>query len=474
VAANSAPAASAVPAVRIERLCKTYRVYARPLDRLREAITRRPRHRAHQALQDVSVDVAAGEGFGIVGENGAGKSTLLKIVAGVTAATSGRAIVSGTAASILELGGGFHPQLTGRQNIVLSAALLGLSEREVRARTPEIIDFAELAGVIDEPVRCYSTGMSMRLAFAIAIQVQPAVLIVDEALSVGDGYFQRKCMQRIQSFLHGGGTLLFSSHAMYFISEFCTRALWLRDGRVAAIGAADAVIREYEAFLLAKAASAAGTTAGMHAGRAAHASASAAAAGAAGAGWTSAAAEAAGAADAEAIPDGDGPARLLAVGHGGTRVRHAESWWLDIEWTSEDAALGFHLAVGIDRIDGVQAFACSTRHDRLAPFSGQHRYRTRLTVPALPLLKGQFTAYVFLLDEEAHHVYDRRVLPGVLDVVAPEFMAGMFSVPHAWEQQPLRQQQPQRQPQLHQHQHQHQQRHQQQNEGQNKSLSPQE
>src|SRR5262249_8854750 len=156
-------------------------------------------------------DVPRGEGFGIIGENGAGKSTLLKILAGITAATTGRATVHGAAASILELGFGFHPELTGRQNIVLSAALLGLSERDVLRCTPEIIAFAELGDAIDEPLRGYSTGMAMRLAFAVAVQVQPDVLIVDEALSVGDGYFQRKCMQRIQQFLRGGGTLLLSS-----------------------------------------------------------------------------------------------------------------------------------------------------------------------------------------------------------------------------------------------------------------------
>jgi lipopolysaccharide transport system ATP-binding protein len=391
---------------------KIYRVYARPIDRLREAVTRRPRHRAHRALDDVSFEVARGEAFGIIGENGAGKSTLLKILAGVTVASAGCATVHGTAASILELGGGFHPELTGRQNIVLSAALLGLSERDLRALIPDIIGFAELGEAIDEPVRCYSTGMAMRLAFGIAIQVQPDVLIVDEALSVGDGYFQRKCMQRIQAFLRSGGTLLLTSHAMYYVSEFCTRALWLRDGRVAALGPAASVIHDYEAFLTAKSAAAAPAPETLSART---------------------------------------PARIARVTQGGGSgrrepreprephddggaFRDGDSWWLEMTCESEAPSIGLHLAVGIDRSDGVQAFACSTRDDGRAPLTGRTRYIVRLTVPSLPLVKGQFTAYVFLMDAGGLQVFDRRILPGILEVIAPAYRAGLVSVAHGWDE----------------------------------------
>jgi lipopolysaccharide transport system ATP-binding protein len=395
--------------VTLDGVSKIYRVYARPIDRLWEAVTRRPHHRAHRALDDVSFEVARGEGFGIIGENGAGKSTLLKILAGVTIASAGRATVHGTAASILELGGGFHPELTGRQNIVLSAALLGLSERDVRARTPEIIDFSELGGAIDDPVRTYSTGMAMRLAFGIAIQVQPDVLIVDEALSVGDGYFQRKCMRRIQAFLHAGGTLLLTSHAMYYVSAFCARALWLRDGRVAALGPAASVIHDYEAFLTAKSASAPEGPAP----------------------------------ETEARLAGV-PVRITRVTQGGVPAererepgedgafREGDPWWLEIACESADASLGLHVAVGIDRNDGVQAFACSTRDDGRAPLTGRTRYIVSLTVPSLPLVKGQFTAYVFLMDADGLQVFDRQILPGILEVIAPAYRAGLVSVAHHW------------------------------------------
>ena len=224
-------------AVVADHLSKRYRVYASPWDRLREAATRRPRHREFHALAGVSFLLEHGEGLAVIGENGAGKSTLLKILAGITAPTSGSLAVHGKVASILELGSGFHPEFTGRQNVVLNAAMLGLSEAEVRDKMPAIVAFSELGEFIDQPVKCYSTGMAMRLAFSIAIQVEPDVLIIDEALSVGDGYFQKKCMDRLQRFVGAGGTLLFCSHAMYYVSAFCRRALWLRRGRVGGAGA---------------------------------------------------------------------------------------------------------------------------------------------------------------------------------------------------------------------------------------------
>jgi len=239
-------------AVQVEHLTKIYRVYASPWDRLLEALLRRPRHREFRALCDVGFTLPGGEGLAILGENGAGKSTLLKILAGISGPSSGRLRVRGKVASILELGSGFHPEFTGRQNIVLNAAMLGLSERELQQKLPAIIAWSELGDFIDQPVKVYSTGMAMRLGFSIATQVEPDVLIIDEALSVGDGYFQKKCMDRLLQFVGSGGTLLFCSHAMYYASAFCQRALWLRHGRAEALGPVADVVREYENFLLAK------------------------------------------------------------------------------------------------------------------------------------------------------------------------------------------------------------------------------
>ncbi len=234
------------PAVQVEQLTKIYRVYASPWDRLREALLRRPRHREFRALADLSFSLPKGEGLAIIGENGAGKSTLLKLLAGIGVPTSGVLRVRGKVASILELGSGFHPEFTGRQNIVLNAAMLGLTERELQQKLPSIVAWSELGEFIDQPVKVYSTGMAMRLGFSIAIQVEPDVLIIDEALSVGDGYFQKKCMDRLLQFVGAGGTLLFCSHAMYYVSAFCQRALWLRQGRAEALGPVAEVVRDYD------------------------------------------------------------------------------------------------------------------------------------------------------------------------------------------------------------------------------------
>ena len=224
------------PALAFQDLSKVYRVYPRPADRLIEAITGRPRHEPVYALRSVSGRLERGEVMGLIGENGSGKSTLLKILAGTTPPTTGEFTVPGRIASILELGASFHPEVTGRQNAVLQAALTGLSRSEIDAALPEIEAFAELGEFFERPVKTYSSGMSMRLAFAVATAVLPDVVILDEALAVGDARFQKKCIDRIFDLKSSGRTIFFCSHALYYISTFCDHALWLRDGLVAAEG----------------------------------------------------------------------------------------------------------------------------------------------------------------------------------------------------------------------------------------------
>jgi homopolymeric O-antigen transport system ATP-binding protein len=385
-------------AVDIDNVGKVYRVYATPLDRAWELVSGRPRHREFQALAGVSFALQAGEALGIVGENGAGKSTLLKILAGIVAPSSGRVTVRGKVASILELGSGFHPDLTGRQNIVLNAALLGLSEREVRERTPAIVDFSELGEFIDQPVKCYSTGMVVRLGFAIATQVDPDVLIIDEALSVGDGYFQKRCMDRLLELIAAGKTLLFCSHAMYYVSAFCGRALWLRHGRAEALGPTAEVVREYETFLLAK-------------GAAREAVAPAPAAPAAAArltGWR--------------CQGADGPATL----------RLGDPLVCEIEWESTDPGLEFQIGVGVNRVDGIEVCSFSSQLDGLPPATGARHYRLRLEIPELPLVKGEFMVYLFLLDREALHVYDQRLIRPAFRLEGPVYRFGLVDVPHRW------------------------------------------
>jgi ABC-type polysaccharide/polyol phosphate transport system ATPase subunit len=384
-----------------EGLTKIYKVYATPWDRLGELITRRRRHREFRALEGVSFSLPRGEGMAVVGENGAGKSTLLKILAGITAPTSGAFQVRGKVASILELGSGFHPEFTGRQNIVLNAAMLGLSQDEARRRTPDIIEFSELGEFIDQPVKTYSTGMAMRLGFSIATQVDPEVLIIDEALSVGDGYFQKKCMDRLRVYVDSGGTLLFCSHAMYYVSAFCRRALWLRHGRAEALGPVDEVVREYENFLVAKSARAA---------ESAVPSPSA----------------------ARALPARIVAARLVEPRRDSLYAQ-GDPWELEVEWETADPRLAFHLGVGINRADNIEVCSFATHLDGLPAVSGELRYTGRLSIPSLPLVKGKFSLYIFLMDEEGLHIYDQRVIPDAFTVHSPSYVFGLVRVDHAWD-----------------------------------------
>ena len=395
-------------AVSARRLTKTYRLFESPWQRLWEAVGGAPRHRPHHALEDVSFDLAPGEAFGIVGENGAGKSTLLKIVAGVLEPTSGEAYVSGKVTSILELGSGFHPEFSGRQNLMLNAAALGLDRREALAKLESIVDWSELGKAIDQPLKSYSTGMAMRLAFSIATQVDPDVLVVDEALSVGDGYFQKKSMDRMNELVRGGTTLIFCSHAMYYVQAFCERALWLRNGRVERLGAARDVIADYERYLLEKSAPPRE-----------------------GASTSEATAE-----GAEPAAHAPGPARLTAVTILTERrdepCRAGDRFGLLIEWECDDPALAFHLGIGVNRSEGTEVFACATLGCPGFPVSGARRHRVAFDVPHLPLVKGDFDVYVHLADENGLHIYDRdRLSPG-FSVRSDDYNFGLVQVEHSF------------------------------------------
>jgi lipopolysaccharide transport system ATP-binding protein len=203
------------------------------------------------ALRDISFKVPHGEAFGVIGRNGAGKSTLLQILAGTLSPTSGRCHVTGRVTALLELGSGFNPEFTGRENIYLAGAILGITRAEMTAKFEDIIRFADIGPFIEQPVKTYSTGMMMRVAFAVAISVEPDVLIIDEALSVGDILFQQKCSQRLHELLTAGVTLLVVTHDLSFVLNMCHRAMWLDQGRIRFLGEAGACVREYVAAMAA-------------------------------------------------------------------------------------------------------------------------------------------------------------------------------------------------------------------------------
>ena len=197
------------------------------------------------ALDDVSFTIEKGETVGIIGSNGAGKSTILKLLAHITYPTSGKIAVLGSVASLIELGAGFHPELTGRENIYLYGAIMGMRRAEVRARFDEIVDFSELHRFIDAPVKRYSSGMYVRLGFSVAAHINPEVILVDEVLAVGDAAFRRKCLQRVDELRRGGTTIVLVSHDTVVVEELCNRVFFMQDGRIRAQGAPRTVIEDY-------------------------------------------------------------------------------------------------------------------------------------------------------------------------------------------------------------------------------------
>lgn len=248
-------------AVQVESLGKCFNIYERPQDRLRQygatwmqkilpkGAESRRYYREFWALRDVSFELKPGESIGILGMNGAGKSTLLQLVAGILKPTTGSVVTTGRLAGLFELGSGFNPEFTGRENVFLNAAMLGLSREEAEACFQDIQEFAGIGDFIDRPVKTYSSGMMVRLAFAVQVQVNPDVLIVDEALAVGDALFQKRCYSRIERFLGDGGSLLFVSHDQESVRTLTNRAILLKEGTVAYAGSSSEVVLEYRRLL---------------------------------------------------------------------------------------------------------------------------------------------------------------------------------------------------------------------------------
>lgn len=237
-------------AIRFQNVSKQFTLHRERPRSFQELFLSRRQHRRHKpeqfwVLSDLTFDVARNETLGIIGSNGAGKSTILKLIAGIIVPTSGKINVSGRVSSLLELGAGFHPDMTGRENVFLYGSLLGLNRATMRQRFDEIVAFSELDEFIDLPVKTYSSGMYLRLAFAVAIHVDPEVLLIDEILAVGDEAFQAKCLERITAMQSQGVTILFISHDLRSVSKLCTRAIWLEGGRSQVDGSVELVVRRY-------------------------------------------------------------------------------------------------------------------------------------------------------------------------------------------------------------------------------------
>jgi lipopolysaccharide transport system ATP-binding protein len=238
-------------AIAVRNISKCYEIYAQPHHRLFQTLLRGKKqfYREFWALRDVSFDLKKGECIGIIGRNGSGKSTLLQVIAGTLRPTAGSVDIKGRVAALLELGSGFNPEFTGRENIYMNGTVLGLSSREINERFADIEEFADIGEFIDQPVKTYSSGMLVRLAFAVQTQVEPDILIVDEALAVGDAAFQMKCMARMNSLMERGVTILFVSHSVQMVRSFCSRAVWLDKGVVREIGQTPEVTSLYMEYL---------------------------------------------------------------------------------------------------------------------------------------------------------------------------------------------------------------------------------
>ncbi len=237
------------PAIILEHASVRYRSSEEPYWSFKEfairALQNRLKLKDFWALDDITFSVEKGETFGIIGRNGAGKSTLLKLISRVLSPTKGKVITSGMVAPLLELGAGFHAELTGRENTFLNATLLGHPMREIKEHLPEILDFAQIDGYVDSPIRTYSSGMIARLGFAVATSWKPDILILDEILAVGDEEFRKKCYDRMRKFREGGTTILLVSHDLTTIEKMCSRAAWLDQGRTKALGDVNNVIQAY-------------------------------------------------------------------------------------------------------------------------------------------------------------------------------------------------------------------------------------
>jgi ABC-type polysaccharide/polyol phosphate transport system ATPase subunit len=241
------------PVIRLENVTQRFRVIHERPDTVRELFSKIFRHRSSyhdfEAVKNVSFDVPHGQAVGIIGRNGSGKSTLLKIIAGVYRPSKGTVTVNGSLAPLIELGAGFHHELTGRENILLNGLLMGYSKRDMMERQQAIIEFADVGEFIDAPVKQYSSGMYMRLAFAVAIEVDPQILVLDEILAVGDMGFQQKCFERIRRFRESGKTILLVTHSMAVVEEHCDRAILIDHGNIIVDGRADEAIAMYKTLL---------------------------------------------------------------------------------------------------------------------------------------------------------------------------------------------------------------------------------
>jgi lipopolysaccharide transport system ATP-binding protein len=446
----SVPAAPRPPVIRVDAVSKRFR-RTLPGDRLRTLKSalvggRRtrdlPREETIPALEEVSFEVARGESFGLVGGNGSGKSTLLKLVAGMLRPTTGGLAVDGRVAALIELGAGFHPEISGRENVYINGAVLGLSRREIDRRYRDIVEFSGLADFMEEPVKNYSSGMYVRLGFAVAIHTDPDVLLVDEVLAVGDEAFAHRCIRRIEEFLAAGRTLLLVSHSLDLVAELCDRVLWLDRGHQRLLGEPRRVIDAYrqavaeqegaEHLAAARARQQRDAAAGRPGGDAGP--------GADTGGTGATAAFAANAADesGEALRWGSGQAQITAVrllGPDGAErylLQSGESAVFEINARAARPLADFVFGIAVNTPRGFECWGTNTDIEGFVPGELNGEVVVRVSCPALRLAPGEYTLDVAVHARDgAPYDYHRRALG--FTVTAATGGVGVYLPEHRWE-----------------------------------------
>jgi ABC-2 type transport system ATP-binding protein len=392
-------------AIHIDSLWKRYRLYHEYHQTLKGTIVRgrgrRAKYEEFWALKDVSFDVAHGETFAIIGENGSGKSTLLKCLARILAPDRGQLVARGRVSALLELGTGFHPELTGRENVYLNASLLGLTKKEVKERFGAIVDFSGIERFLDTPVKYYSSGMYIRLGFSIAIHVQPDILLIDEILAVGDADFQRKCFERIDELRERGATIVIVTHALGSIKNLCDRAALLDHGELTRLGPAAEVIDNYLGDVI-----------------------------------------------AQRVPDGEhgqrwgsGEAKITAVeildaaGQPAKRIRTGDPVVFRAHWRAEETVERPVFGFSIQHLDGVDITGPNTRESGNVPDKIRGSGYTDLHVDRLLLLPGTYDLTAAVFNYSLAHVYDLRHRTFRFDVERgnPDEGFGMVSLGGYWD-----------------------------------------
>lgn len=401
-------------AIRTINLGKKYELYRRPGDILKEIFSfgKRTYHEDFWALKDVNLEIPMGSTLGVVGENGAGKSTLLGLLTSSLHPTEGEVSVKGRVSAILELGAGFHPEFTGRDNIYMNCSILGMTKEEIDGKFESIVEFSELGDFIERPVKTYSSGMYVRLAFSVATSVDPEILMVDEALSVGDQHFQKKCVDRMMGFKEQGKTILFCSHSMYQVKQVCDKAVWLKGGSVAALGGVNDVVDEYVDYERSK---------DSHISRQSK--------------------------DVEKPREGgfkDSTARAdrpvlkevaLTDGNGVSKGTFKTGETLGVGVYSRVERPGEKVVVGviITRNDNVHCYGVSTQMDGVDLKEVEPGvYYIKLKYPRLPLMSGKYHLDVYLLDETGVHVYDAAHNVCPFEVRHEGVEMGMVRLSHEW------------------------------------------